>query len=135
VIYFDTNLLVYQSINQDLHKQHLSTNLIDEAIQNKTFCLSSLIIIEFIFVLSKLKVIEEHGEKITLYKQFTNEHIDTDTVYEAYTLCLEHNICKNINDVIHLKNAEKQQCSKLITFDNDFKKLQPLTHIPIEILS
>ncbi len=42
-------------------------------------------------------------------------------------------ICKNVNDVIHLKTAEKY-CEKIITFDSDFKKLQPLTNIKIEII-
>ena len=49
------------------------------------------------------------------------------------TLCKKMNFCKNINDVIHLKLAERY-CRKLITYDTDFKKFKNKTNIKIEIL-
>jgi predicted nucleic acid-binding protein len=133
VIFFDTNILVYQSINQDIKKQEQSTLLIQKAIEGNKFFISPLVLSEFIFVLSKLKIIEEQQDKIELYRNFSNISIDEKIVYEAYQLCLENKLCKNINDVIHLKVAQKY-CNKVITFDTDFKKLELLTNIEIEIL-
>lgn len=133
MIFFDTNILVYQAINQNLIKQQKATSLIEKAIDESNFFISPLVLSEFIFVLAKLKIIDEQKEKIELYKNFSCENIDITSIYEAYNLCIKNQICKNINDVIHLKTAEKY-CEKIITFDSDFKKLQALTNIEIEII-
>jgi len=133
VIFFDTNILVYQAINQDLHKQQKATTLIEGAIDKNIFFISPLVLSEFIFVLSKLKIIDEQKDKIELYRNFSCEKIDLSLVYDSYNLCIKNQICKHINDVMHLKTAEKY-CTKLITFDSDFKKLQPLTNTKIEII-
>lgn len=53
-------------------------------------------------------------------------------VYEAYDICCQTTFCKSINDVIHLKFAEKYY-DKLITFDSDFERIKPYTTIEIEI--
>lgn len=82
MIFFDTNILVYQAIDQDLRKQQKATLLIEKAISE---------------------------------------------------ICIKNQICKNINNIIHLKTAEKY-CEKIITFDSDFEKLQALTNIEIQIL-
>jgi predicted nucleic acid-binding protein len=133
VIFFDTNILVYQTINQDLIKQQQATTLIEKAIDENNFFISPLVLSELIFVLAKLKIIDEQKEKIEFYRKFSCENIDLASIYESYKLCIENQICKNINDVIHLKTAEKY-CEKIITFDGDFKKLQPLTEIEVEII-
>ncbi len=133
MIFFDTNILVYQAINQDLIKQQKATSLIERAIDENKFFISPLVLSEFIFVLAKLKIIDEQKEKIELYRRFSCENIDLSSTYDSYNLCMKHGICKNINDVIHLKTAEKY-CQKIVTFDSDFKKLQPLANIKIEII-
>ncbi|MFW5890712.1 MAG: type II toxin-antitoxin system VapC family toxin [bacterium] len=131
--FFDTNILIYQAINQDLKKQKKATSYIDQSIDNNQFFISPLVLSEFIFVLAKLKIIDEQKEKIELYRKFASQNIDIQSVSDAYRLCIENQNCKNINDFIHLKTAEKY-CKRLITFDNDFKKLQTLTNIKVEIL-
>jgi len=101
VIFFDTNILVYSSINQDTEKQLPTDQKIFLALKKNELCIYPLVLTEYLFVLAKLRQIEIQQ--------------------------------KNINDVIHLKFAEKY-CDKLITFDTDFEKLKSYTNLEIEIL-
>lgn len=88
--------------------------------------------IEFIFVLSKLNQLVEQEITVSFFQQFVKGQIEGDLVLSAYQLCIQHGQGKNINDVIHLKFAEKY-CEKIITFDTDFKVLQAFSTINIEI--
>ena len=133
MIFFDTNVLVYYTINQDEEKQKKSQYFIEKALEKESFFISPLIMTEYIFVLSKLKILEENREKILFFSKFVHAKISTKIVMEAYTLCSELEACKNINDAIHLVIAQKY-CTKLLTYDSDFKKLQKHTKIDIEIL-
>ena len=63
MIYFDTNVLVYFSIDQDLKKQQIAAKLIKGAIKEEKFFISPLVLIEYIFVLAKLKILNEQKEK------------------------------------------------------------------------
>jgi len=49
-------------------------------------------------------------------------------------LCNDLNRFNNVNDVFHLKFAEKY-CEKLITFNKDFEQFRPYTKLEIEILN
>jgi predicted nucleic acid-binding protein len=134
MIFFDTNVLVYSTINQELGKQEISDRLIEEAIREERFSISPLVISELIFVLTKLGIDKNLvGNAILLYKPFVKNPIDASLVFEGYKLCSELNFCKNINDAIHLKFAEKY-CSKIFTFDSDFKKFRNSTSLEIDIL-
>ncbi len=133
MIYFDTNILVYFTIDQGDDKLEKSREEIFNAIENETFFITPLVLTEYIFVLSKLNILEQHQDKIDLFSEYVKFSIDKDIVIDAYKMCSEIKFCKNINDAIHLKIAE-QCCTKLITFDSDFKKLQDYTTIDIEIL-
>ena len=64
MIFFDTNVLVYYTINQDEEKQRRSKKLIEDAIVDGEFFISPLIMTEYIFVLSKLKILDENRDKI-----------------------------------------------------------------------
>ncbi len=132
VIFFDTNVLVYFAINQDTRKQSEAQAIIQQAIENKTLVISPLVMIEFIFVLSKLNQLVEQERTVSFFQQFVKGQIEGDLVLSAYQLCAQHKQGKNINDVIHLKFAEKH-CEKIITFDTDFKVLQAFSTINIEI--
>jgi predicted nucleic acid-binding protein len=132
VIFFDTNVLVYFAINQDRRKQSVAQVSIQQAIENKTLVISPLVMIEFIFVLSKLNQLVEQERTVSFFQQFVKGQIEGDLVLSAYQLCVQHGQGKNINDVIHLKFAEKH-CEKIITFDTDFKELQAFSTINIEI--
>ena len=133
MIFFDTNILVYATIDQSMEKFERATQQIDEAIQIDSFCISPLVLSEYIFILSKLKIIQEQHEKVMMFSKYVVSDIDNEIVIQAYELCRKIDFCKNMNDVIHLKVAE-QYCQKLVTFDSDFKKLQKHTDINIEII-
>lgn len=132
MIFFDTNVLVYFAINQDTRKQSLAQASIQQAIENKTLVISPLVMMEFIFVLSKLNQLVGQERTVSFFQQFVKGQIEGDLVLSAYQLCAQHKQGKNINDVIHLKFAEKH-CEKIITFDTDFKVLQAFSTINIEI--
>ncbi len=133
MIYFDTNVLIYNSIEQDLDKSMLSEKLIKNAIKTNMFVISPLVLSEFIFVLSKLKVIDECKDDIRLYSRFCKFNVNRLDVINAYEKCQKFNKCRNINDFIHLEIADRY-CDKLITFDSDFKNLEAFYDIEIEIL-
>ena len=131
--FFDTNVLIYFTINQDQDKWELSKKYIYEALDEEKFFISPMVLSEYIFILSKYKIQKQHQDKVTFFAQYIEGSIDASRVKDAYTSCQEIDFCKNINDVIHLKVAE-EYCSKLVTFDSDFKKLEKYTELEIEIL-
>jgi predicted nucleic acid-binding protein len=135
VIFFDTNLLVYSTANLDEKKQEISDNLIETAIKDKVFVVSPLVLSEFIFVLAKLKIDRILVDQaISSYKPFVKYPLEAAMVLDAYDLCKELELCHNINDAIHLKYAERH-CSKIVTFDRDFRKFEDSTETMIEILT
>ena len=131
--FFDTNVLVYFTINQDNHKLATAQTYIYDAIKNDSFVISPMVISEYIFILSKYKIVKQHQDKVDFFSEYVQGFIDKDIIMQAYELCQKIDFCKNINDVIHLRIAE-QHCDRLVTFDSDFKKLQHYTNINIEIL-
>lgn len=132
--FFDTNVLVYSTVNLDEEKQEISDRLIEEAIKEKAFTISTLVLSEFIYVLSKLNIDNQLVENaISLYRPFVEHAIEPSLVFDAYELCRELGTGKNINDAIHLKFAEIH-CTKIVTFDKDFKKFKNSTNILIDLL-
>jgi len=121
VIFFDTNVLVYSTINQDRAKQKISDSMIDKAIMESSLSLSPLVISEFVFVLSKLNIDKRIIEDaIKIFRPFVILPLEPIMVFEAYELCRELGHGRNINDAIHLKFAEKH-CTKIVTFDSEKK--------------
>jgi predicted nucleic acid-binding protein len=135
VIFFDTNLLVYSTVNLDEEKQKTSDNLIETSMKDNVFVVSPLVLSEFIFVLAKLKIDRILVDQaISSYKPFVKHPLEVAMVLDAYDLCKELELCNNINDAIHLKYAE-MHCLKIVTFDRDFRKFEDSTEIVIEILT
>jgi len=134
MVYLDTNVLIYATIEQDIEKKEKSLDVIEHLVKHQELILSPLVMQEFIFTLSKLKVDRKIIEHDTaFYFNFVSENYTKKMLEEALTLCLEEKNCKNINDVLHMKLAT-QYATKLLTYDSDFKKLQKHTNIEIEIL-
>ena len=131
--FFDTNILVYATIDQGKDKLDLSEKTIEDAINNGSFFISPLVLSEYIFILSKLKIVEKHHADIIFFSKFVYGVVDSRVTTDAYTLCRNISFCKNINDAMHLKVAEAH-CTKLVTFDSDFKNLQKYTKLEIEVL-
>ncbi len=133
MIYFDTNVLIYAIINQGDNKLRLSKKIIEEALMDNKFFISELVLIEYIFGLSKLKIIDDRTNSINFYSKLLKEGLDNSTIINAYKKCRKSNKCRNINDFIHLEIANRH-CEKIVTFDSDFKNLQDLYSVEIEIL-
>ena len=134
MVYLDTNVLIYATIEQDIEKKEKSLNAIESLVNKNELILSPLVMQEYIFTLSKLKVekeIIEHDS--SFYFNFVSEHYTKEMLEDTLQLCLAEKNCKNINDILHMKLAT-QYATKLLTYDSDFKKLQQYTDIKIEIL-
>ena len=88
-----------------------------------TLVLSTLVLQEFAFTMSKLKIDSEIiRQDSTFYLEYVSVEQDVFTLKKAIELCCDKNYCKNINDIIHLLLVEKCKSKKLITFDSDFKR-------------
>ncbi len=135
MVYLDTNIFIYASVEQDIEKKSISIELIQNLAKNSELKLSTLTIQEMAFTLAKLGVdLNMIKTDVEYYMNYLSWQINIDTLKDAVKLGLKANKLKSINDIIHLKVAE-QHCKKLITFDSDFRSLQSFSNIKIEILS
>jgi len=133
MIFFDTNILIYHSVNQDSQKQKLADKLITSALSNDELLISPLVFTEYVFILAKLKQVDCTIKDIELFSKCIQGEITPIHVISAYELSKTISSCKNINDIVHLKFAEKY-CNKLFTFDKDFKRFIPYTKLELFIL-
>ena len=134
MIYFDTNILIYASINQDAEKMIKSQKLLLEVISENKLLISPLVIQEYVFTLNKLKIESESiYSKTRAFERYCCHYIDNRLIFKSTELASKINFFGNINDIVHLKFAETY-CSRLITYDSDFDKLKPFSKIEIEIL-
>jgi len=134
MVYLDTNVLIYATVEQDKNKHKESIELIEKLAFDGTLLLSPLVLQEFIFTMNKLSIDKETMKHdVTFYFDFVSENYSKIMLEEALSICLEDENCKNINDILHMKLATKY-ADKLITYDSDFKKLQKYTDIDISIL-
>lgn len=129
-VYCDTNILIYATASQGDDKKSKSISVFDKY----DVAISPLSLQEFIYATARLGIDKSIIEKdIEFYSEFSIESISKELLLESFKLCKEIDYCRNINDIIHLKLAELY-CSKLVTFDKDFNKLQQHSKIEIEIL-
>lgn len=111
-----------------------SQRLIKELANSDNLLLSPLSLQELTFTLSKLNIDKDHIKRnYELFSNFCQYTIDKPLLDSAFETCIQIDFCKNINDIIHIKFAEKY-CDTFSTYDHDFKKVEPLTDIDINIL-
>lgn len=135
MIYFDTNVLIYASVNQNADKMKKSQMLFEESIKNNQLIISPLVIQEYVYTLNRLKLDSESiYKKALFFIEYCKCYIDSSIVTEASLLACKVDFFSNINDIVHLKTAENY-CTRLITFDSDFNKLIPHSKIEIEIIT
>jgi len=133
--YLDTNIIIYSIVNQDPGKMEVSQSIILDLFEKNKLLISPLTLQELVFTLSKLKIDIERTKQIYfLFQQFCENEIDKALVDSAFEIVSTLDFGKNINDVIHLKFAEKY-CTKLLTFDKDFNNLKQYSSIDIQILN
>jgi predicted nucleic acid-binding protein len=134
MIYFDTNVLVYASVNQDEKWLALSQLKIENAIIQNQFVISPLVLQEFIYVLSKLKIERAYlCATFQQYSRYLKGAVDGEMIRRASAIVQSHNCGKNINDLLHLLLAEKYATS-VLTLDRDLLKLQDLVGISVFML-
>jgi predicted nucleic acid-binding protein len=80
VIFFDTNVLIYFSINQDERKQGIADTLILSALETNSIVISPLVLVEYIFVLAKINQITIQQNNIAFFKEFSKGTISTQPV-------------------------------------------------------
>lgn len=111
-----------------------SQRLIKELVTTKTLLLSPLSLQEFTFTLSKLNIDKDHiKNNYELFSNFCQHSIDKPLLDSAFETCIQIDFCKNINDLIHIKFAEKY-CDTFSTYDHDFKRIGQIIDIEINIL-
>ena len=133
--YLDTNIIVYSVVNQDPGKMEISQSIIRDLFEKDELLISPLNLQELVYTLSKLKIdMKRIKQTYFLYQRFCKNEIDKTLIDSAFKIVSRLNFGSNINDVIHLKFAEKY-CTKLMTFDKDFKLLKQFSSLDIQILS
>lgn len=134
MIYFDTNILIYASVNQDIEKMEKSQKLLLDAIAGNQLIISPLVIQEYVFVLNKLKIDSAAIYRKTLaFEKYCKHYVDSALIFEAIAFASKIDFFSNINDMVHLKFAENY-CTRLITYDTDFIRLKQYTKIEIEVV-
>jgi len=132
--YLDTNILVYSVINQDPFKMEQSQAIIHDLFAKQSLLLSPLSLQELIFTLSKLKISKADIEKAyLLFREFCEYEIDRDIIDDAFKISAELSFGRNINDIIHLKFAERYAVD-LSTYDKDFNALKSHSTVNIILL-
>jgi predicted nucleic acid-binding protein len=113
---------------------NFSQSLVRDLFNKDKLLLSPLSLQELIFTLFKLNIDIVSIEKTySFYNEFCQYEINREILDSSFKIASNINFGKNINDIIHLKFAEKY-CNKFITFDRDFKRLKQFSEIEIDII-
>jgi predicted nucleic acid-binding protein len=134
MVYLDTNILVYASINQDEAKRQTSLDLIEELVSRDTLVLSVLSLQELAFTLAKVGLdVASIESDVEFYQQFVKHPLDLGLIQEAFQLAVKGQRLTSFNDAIHATYA-KHYAMKLMTFDRDFTAFQSHTSLSIEVI-
>jgi len=136
MVYLDTNVLIYASVEQDLQKKKRSIDLIEKLVKEESLLLSTLVIQEFVFTLAKLGLPYTAIRKDSaFYMDFVAVGPDYLIMKHSVEACCQLQKCRNINDISHLYLAEKGGAKYLLTYDSDFKNLKRLSSsVTVKIL-
>lgn len=134
MLYLDTNILVYALVNQDSQKMLASQARINQCIADSSLLLSPLSLQELAFTLAKLNAPQNTiKDSFNVFKAFVAHKVDMTLCDSGFQLALATNMLRNINDAIHARYAE-QYASKIVTYDQGFRKFATHISIPIDIL-
>jgi len=132
---FDADVLVHYFVGYEPTKHQQALQLVQEAVEQKTYSVSLLGVQETIFVMAKLKAplaeINDALKQLLLAKPIGYEIAD----FNRAAQFAQHIGVQNINDCLHVALAEARGCAELITYNRkDFVRLQPFTSVKIIIL-
>ncbi len=137
MLYLDTNVIVNAFLPEN-PKFEISSKIFKEALSSNNLLCSSILIQEVCYVLSRHNVLPlsiQSTAHILLKHMSTRKNFQNhlDIVHNSISIATKVGF-QNINDCVHLKEAEIMGCNELITFDKGFKKLLHLTTMKITIL-
>ncbi|MCY7358597.1 MAG: PIN domain-containing protein [Rudanella sp.] len=134
MIYFDTDVLVNYCIEQDATKHQQAFQLVEQAISDDLFLISTLSLNELSFALAKLKIkreeISHHLDGFYLTNPVPITMVNSQRAAQiAYQVSFHHS-----SDCLHTAIAE-EFCNELYTFNrSDFQLIQHHTKLKITIL-
>lgn len=134
MVYLDTNVLVYASVNQDAIKHKQSLDLIERLVKQNELVLSVLTLQELSYTLAKLGLdYDLITQDIEFYQSFVQGVVDVNMFNEAHDLAVRARRLTSLNDAVHAVYA-KHFATKIVTFDQDFVAFQMHTPLTIEVL-
>ena len=120
MVYLDTNVLVYASVNQDAMKHQQSLDIIERLVKQNELVLSVLSLQELSYTLAKLGLdYDLIAQDIEFYQSFVQGVIDVNLFNEAHVLAVSAHRLTSLNDAVHAVYA-KHFATKIVTFDRDF---------------
>jgi predicted nucleic acid-binding protein len=135
MVYLDTNVLIYGSVDQNKEKRERSLEIIEGLIEKSELVLSTLVLQEFVFTMAKLKIDNKIIQKDSdFYMNFVTVEHDHIILEKAIFECCKSDSCKNLNDIMHVYLAETSKSKQLFTFDSDFRNIAANSRLQIVIL-
>ncbi|CAA6801348.1 MAG: Unknown protein [uncultured Sulfurovum sp.] len=131
--YLDTNVLVYATLTfvDTQSQQDKAIEILKKLIDEKSLVLSSLNLLEYVFVMKKAKEDTEKIESaLKLFQSFVMDENDGFSAYLTKQLNDEYAF-KNSFDLYHVVFSNFHNCEKVITFDKGFKKFKDICKIDI----
>lgn len=135
MIYFDSDVVFNFIVIQDREKHEQSRQLVLDAIREETFVISTLVIQEVGFGLSRFGLSnEEISTKLTFLASINTIIIGKEDIFNALRLARIIGF-KHINDCVHSAVAERLNTDSFYTYNkSDFKRIKRHTQLEITIL-
>ena len=115
--FFDTNILVYATLDQDVAKKRIAASLIMEAVASDSFCISAQVLKEFANVLIRKsnRLPQEIREDVRRFSPFIAVPDTPDLVLNA--LDLRRDYALQFFDALIVASAEQAGCDTIYSED------------------
>ena len=115
--FFDTNILVYATLDQDVVKKRIAVSLIMEAVAADSFCISAQVLKEFANVLLRKsnRLPQEIREDVRRFSPFVVVSDTPDLVLNA--LDLRRDYALQFFDALIVASAEQAGCDTIYSED------------------
>ena len=115
--FFDTNVLIYATLNQDAAKKRVAASLIMEAVASDSFCISSQVLKEFanILIRKSNRLPQEIREDVRRFSRFVVVPDTPDLVLDALDLRRDYDL--QFFDALIVAGAEQADCDTIYSED------------------
>ena len=115
--FFDTNILVYATLDQDVAKKRVAASLIMEAVASGSFCISAQVLKEFANILIRKsdRLPQEIREDVRRFSPFVTVSDTPDLVLDA--LDLRRDYALQFFDALIVAGAERAECQTIYSED------------------